>query len=301
MFNYWGFGLRILSEIEFPELLSCEFSVPDVVIKYGITPETITGIQLTKKGFFYKIDEQALLFKVTNVANYYAFGGHTVVVEPCVEQEMRTIRLYILATVMAGILTQRKLLPFHASAIIRNEALILIAGESQAGKSTTLAGLIKRGFNIFGDDVLVLKKDEDQMVLASASYPMIKLWDDTIEKLNDDTFRDRSFRIKYDLEKFGIFFHKQFNKDQYPLKKIYIIKKKDIPDVSIKTLSGINAFEALRSHIYRPILLQSNTMLSRSFTILTELSKSAVILEVSRPLVCNPEDLINHIEASILQ
>ncbi len=300
MYQYWGFGLHISSEIEFPELLPYEFSSPDVVFRYGKTPKTIEGKVILKNGSSYIIADRELLFTVDDVARYYASGGDTVTIEPCESVlEMRTIRLYILATVMAGILTQRSLLPFHASAIIRDEALILITGDSQAGKSTSLAGLLKKGHTIFSDDILVLKKGEDNRITANASYPMIKLWDDTLDKLDHDPFRDRSFRVRHDLDKFGFFFHGDFNTSHYPLKKIFILKKEDIPSVRIKTLSGFNAFEALRKQVYRPFLLQSDALFSFRFSVLTELSKTCTVYEISRPLVCNPEELITHIETTI--
>jgi serine kinase of HPr protein (carbohydrate metabolism regulator) len=56
---------------------------------------------------------------------------------------------------MAAIPLQRQTLPFHASAISVNNKLILISGESGAGKSTALTVLILRGYAVFSDDVVV--------------------------------------------------------------------------------------------------------------------------------------------------
>jgi len=44
MYYYWGFGLKIASEIEFPELLPFEFvNPPDVHISICVTPATLNG------------------------------------------------------------------------------------------------------------------------------------------------------------------------------------------------------------------------------------------------------------------
>ena len=41
MHHYWGFGLHIKSEIEFPELLTDDFDVADVQICLGKVPPSI--------------------------------------------------------------------------------------------------------------------------------------------------------------------------------------------------------------------------------------------------------------------
>jgi ABC-type multidrug transport system fused ATPase/permease subunit len=155
MHKYWGFGLKILSEIEFPELLPYDFDTADVGIRFGIIP--LIDIQVSYPGnvFSYHLNDTELVFDAPGVAEYYAANGKMINlrldnrIDPKDISAMRSVRLYLLATVFAAILLQRKQLPLHASAIIKNGKLVLIAGDSGAGKSTILAEFMKQGYEVF--------------------------------------------------------------------------------------------------------------------------------------------------------
>jgi hypothetical protein len=295
-YKYWGFGLNIASDIEFPELLVHDFDIPDVRFSMDMVPQSIEGITNSSRNFSYIINDRELLFTVHDVARYYAVDGHQIIIEPFEPmQDSRSVRLYVLATVMAAILLHRNSLPLHASAIKQGESLVLIMGDSRAGKSTTLAGLHKNGYTVFSDDVVVLQKDVSGVV-ASASYPMIKLWDDTLEKMNDSRFEDRSFRIQQNLDKYGFFFHDHFDRNRYPVKKVFVLKVQDISDLTHRSLSGKDAFEALIGQVYRPMLLQSNNLKRLCFLLVSDMVKNSSIIEIWRPVECDAHQLIDYVE-----
>lgn len=295
-YHYWGFGLNILSELEFPELLPHNFENPDVNFVLGDAPETIDGKTISSKSFSYIINDRELLFTVHDVARYYAVNGHQIIIESFEPvQDRRSIRLYVLATVMAAILLHRNCLPLHASALKQGKNLILITGDSHAGKSTTLAGLHRKGYTVFSDDVVVLQNDVSG-VGAAASYPMIKLWNDTLEKMNDSRFEDRSFRIQQNFDKYGFFFHDHFDRNRYPVKKVFVLKVQDIPDLTHRSLCGKDAFEALLNQVYRPMLLQSNDLRRLCFLLVSDMVKNSSIVEICRPIECDARQLIGYVE-----
>jgi hypothetical protein len=294
--SYWGFGLKIASDMEFPELLPHIFDIPDVEYIVGKVPDSISGTTISAKNFSYIINDRELLFTVNDVARYYATNGYRIIIEPFEPiQDNRSVRLYVLATVMAAILLHRNSLPLHASAIKQGESLVLIMGDSRAGKSTTLAGLHKNGYTVFSDDVVVLKKDA-LGVSAVASYPMIKLWNDTLEKMNDSRFEDRSFRIHQNLDKYGFFFHDHFDRNRYPVKKVFVLKVQDIPNLTHRSLYGKDAFETLISQVYRPMLLQSNDLKRLCFLLVSDIVKNSSIVEICRPIECDAHQLIEYVE-----
>lgn len=299
MYKYWGYGLNITSEINFPELLEHDFSIPDVEYIIGKVPDKIIGTSISLKKFSYTVNERELLFKANDVASYYAFDGLKVIIEPFEPiEDKREIRLYVLATVMAAILLHRRMLPVHASAIKQNDKLVLITGQSHAGKSTVLAGLLKKSYTVFSDDVVVMNKDkENSSTLAAASYPMIKLWDDTMDKLDDPSFGDRSFRIQKDIDKYGFFFHGNFDKERYPIEKIFILNIENIHDLKTRKLTGKEAFKSLIEQIYRPTLIQSNEIRLLCFTLMSDLVKNCDITEICRPVECNSDKLVDYVES----
>jgi predicted ATPase len=290
MYNYRGFGLHIASEIEFPELLPVISAPADVTISIGEIPATV----INKASQGYIINEDELFFSVKDTASYYAAHGREIIISPDAENyDMRNIRIFLLATAMSAILLQRNLLPLHASAIIENGELILISGRSGAGKSTATAGLSKMGYTIFSDDITVLQT-EDNRITGTASYPMIRLWEDTLQALD---VNDRSFRVKKGLDKYGIFFHDDFNHDQYPVKKILLL---DIGDeLSSKKLSGTAAFEALSNQVYRQQLLQGPLLRSLGFEIISQLLQQVEVYHIYRPMHCKPESLLSLISTLI--
>lgn len=298
MFNYWGFGFNISSEIEFPELAEADSKESKLTIKLGTTPTTIGGQVSGNKTFMLEIAEHELLFTVNNIAKYHAKNGNEITVEVLnASNESRTIRLYILATVMASILLQKGMIPLHASAVKVGNRLTLIAGHSGAGKSTLLAEMLKKGYPIFSDDVVVLSANN--LAHATASYPMIKLWEDSISMLGDTQFEAKDFRIRYDLNKYGYFFHKSFDKKSYPVDTIVILRKGSGNLFEVNQLEGVNAFVELNKQLYRPALIQSKTHKANSFNVISELARHARTIEVVRPLACTPSQLLELIEKEL--
>jgi len=295
-YQYWGFGLKISSDLEFPELLPYSFDGPDVEYILGKVPDSITGTTISAQGFSYIINDRELLLTVHDVARYYTNGGYQIVIEPFEPiHDSRSVRLYVLATVMAAVLLHRNRLPIHASAIRQNEGLVLITGDSRAGKSTALAGLHRKGYTVFSDDIVVLQKEACGVSVA-ASYPMIKLWNDTLEKMNDAQFEDRSFRIQQNIDKYGFFFHDHFDRNRYPINKVFILKIRNITDLTHRSLDGKDAFKALVRQVYRPMLLQSNDLLRLCFLLVAEIVKNSSVFELNRPIECEAHQLVDYME-----
>jgi hypothetical protein len=59
--------------------------------------------------------------------------------------------------VLAALLRNRGLLVLHANAVQTPDGVVVIAGESGSGKSTTLAALLRRGCRMLSDDVTALR------------------------------------------------------------------------------------------------------------------------------------------------
>lgn len=251
-FKYCGFGLKILSEIEFPELMPDEFQEQDITISLGkiIRGSIPEDSHLVKTSPTFKND---FYLDVPDVARYITSKGKKIIVEPHENSNESSIRLFLLSNAMAALLVQRNQILLHASAIIHENELVLFLGESGAGKSSIVAELNKRGYTIFSDDICVLLpvREVDKSAMALSSYPMMKLWDDTINELNDDQFK-KKHKLRPEATKYGHFFHDSFEKSAYPIKKIFILNPNlDSIDYSAKKISGLEAFELVGKNTYR--------------------------------------------------
>jgi len=296
MYEYYGFGLNIASEIEFPELLPAKFAVPDITITTGEINKEIQGERSDHKDCVSIISNTEYYLDIIGVCKYHVPDHAKIIIEPYPGIDSRSIRLFLLGSVMAFVLFKKGMIPLHASAIIKNNRLVLFTGDSGAGKSTTLAQLAIRGHTVFTDDICVINKDS----LGIASYPMIKLWDDALTKLNNDTYREKDFRIKPDLDKYGYFFYDNFYTDALPIDKIFVIKvDTNLSEPTYRALTGLKAFDALAKQVYRRYLLIGDDLKKRYFKTIANLANSCKVIEISRPANADPLVFIDKLELLI--
>jgi hypothetical protein len=294
MHKYWGFGLSIASEIEFPELLPSDFTDADITITIGKTPTELEGEILIRRTSSCLSKDEYLL-TVKNVCTYYVGYGKKIIAEPAPGIDELSIRLFLLGTVMAAVLYQRGDIPLHASAIEKDGKLVLFAGNSGAGKSTLLARLATKGFNIFTDDVCVLQHNTpgSNQIYGTASYPMIKLWDDAISKLDNDIFT-KDFKVRPQLPKYGQFFYDTFNLKALPVDKIFILSPQNTAeDICVKKLAGIDAFKQLEKQAYKYTLISNTKLRVLHFSLLTQLANNVEIYEVIRPVSGTTVELLS--------
>ena len=286
MYKYQGFGLKIASEIEFPELLPSDLGDADITITVGKTPEKLEGDGVLKKAFS-SVSKDEYLLHVKNICNFYACRGRQIVVEPMPGIDEHSIRTFLLGTVMAATLYQRGDISLHSAAVIHAGRLILFAGNSGAGKSTLLAALVTKGYKVFTDDICVLRLDPSgtKEILGTASYPMIKLWDDAISKLDNDEF-NREYKIRPQLPKYGQFFYDRFEVQSMPVDKIFIlVPQSDLSAISVTRLVAAQAFKEAEKQAYKRQLITDTQLRSTYFSLMLHLTNKVPIYKVSRPAI----------------
>lgn len=284
MFKYFGFGINIKSEVSLPELIPADFDTPDLEISYGLAPKHLKSEPIVRRAFSL-INKDEYLFEVRFVGKFYAREGNFILVEPFDGSDDKSIRLFLLGSVFAAIIYQRGWIPLHASAICKSEKLTIFAGNSGAGKSSLAASLSLRGYQLFTDDICILKKENNSKVAitGSATYPMLKLWEDTIVNLNSDKFISEN-KIRPHLPKYGQFFFESYQTKQVLVDKIFILETSySSSNVSIEKLSMIDAFKHLERMAYRPHFIYAVELRETYFTMLSALCSTITVWKVGRP------------------
>ena len=149
-----------------------------------------------------------------------------------------------------------------------------------------LAYLASKGYSIFTDDICVMQhKKAAGSIYCTASFPMIKLWETTINDLDSARFT-KDFRLRPQLPKFGQFFYEEFSAATIELGKIVILTA--IPAATrevVTRLTGVKAFKHLKAHAYRPHLMLDKGVQDLHFAMLTEIANNIPVYELQRPVV----------------
>ncbi len=297
MFFYWAYGLEIVSELEFPEMYPYAVKKPDLEIKFGKVPTVLTGPEVIAKEKFFISSTEYLIH--LPICSYYVKEGNSITIELKEHADLPSVRLFLLTNAMAAVLHQRNKVALHAGAIQTEKGLVVICGESGAGKSTTISALQQKGYKIFVDDVLVLER-AGAKVVGVAAYPTLKLWDDTIEKLALGVIPEEQ-KLRESVNKYRVSFQQDFTTKTIQIYKLFYLRKEDA-NTSIEVIKkdGLQAFKILYSQLYRTSMInnyQSQVML---FERLNQVINQTNLIEVTRPVDGNSiEELVQIIEKEI--
>jgi len=292
MFQYLAYGLKIESLIEFPELFPMHFSgEADVYVSFGALNAIEGPVVVSAEK---QLNESSLYFKLTvnDIADYEVSAGKFIRITLLKEHQMDAVRLYCLSNAFAAVLYQRGMIPLHASGVIVDGGIAMFLGSSGAGKSTLLLYLQSKGIPIFSDDVCVPSIDEASSdVLVRAAYPMIKCWLSTMDLLQIGF--EKKYRLQDGVDKFGVFFHKDFDSRALPPKFLFFLEKSENDEgVSIQYITGIEVFSRLVAQAYRGQHFREGLHKQILFDVFTKLSVQSAAFVIRRPAGVDSIDAI---------
>ena len=297
MFTYWAYGLEIKSELEFPEMFPYAIKKADVEIKFGVVQELLNSQDVVAKEKFFLSNTEYLIH--LPICSFYIKEGHSITIELKENADMPSVRLFLLTNAMAAILHQRKKVALHAGAIQTQNGIVVICGDSGAGKSTTISAMRQRGFRVFVDDVLVLENIEEK-IMGIAAYPTLKLWDDSIDKLELGIIAEEQ-KLRETINKYRVSFLDDFTTKPIPIYKIFYLRKDENRtglETNIKV--GIEAFKILYSQLYRTSLVNNDIIQEKQFERLNKLLNQSKFTEIIRPVIGNSiEEVVQMIEQEL--
>ncbi|WP_160726047.1 aldolase [Bacillus sp. USDA818B3_A] len=277
---YTGFGLKILSNIELPELVPHlpHQNRADVTIK-RVDLKQLWNRSSNNQCFIF--EGNRILFKVPDTGIFLVDEGKTIMVSPDAEADEGLIRLFILGTCMGAILMQRKILPLHGSAIAINGKAYAFVGESGVGKSTLASAFIKKGFQIISDDIIPVLLSNNSKPIVIPSYPQQKLWQ---ESLNQFGMELNNFHPLYAREsKYSIPVQTNFYSDNLPLGGVFELVIGEEEKIEIQPIKGLERFHTLYRNTYRNLFLKPLGLIDWHFTTSTKLINQLPLYQVIRP------------------
>lgn len=241
---FYGYGLRIRSEFELPELAADLPGPVDIDIRLGHVPDHLESV--IASGVMFEAAQNLFLIKLPPLAKFLLTGGHSVVVDPYPGIDFQSVRGIMLADAIPPLLRQRGLLVLHAAGVLSQHGAVLVAGRSGAGKSTLMAELASRGHELISDDFSVVHAPSPGGFVVTPGLSRIKLWDDSARGLGLDvsgmrTVRPGAHRYFYELPSRLV--------GDVPLAALFILDTHEGSSIVHERLTGQRAFQNVRNQI----------------------------------------------------
>jgi len=276
-FRYHAFGLNIRSELELPPLIPVDnIARADVTIR--LDHISTSGLEHAETATpFFQCARDQLWLNVPEIARFLVVAGNSITVAPATDADRQSIRLFLLGSCLGAILHQRGMLVLHGNAIRFGDHCVAFVGASGQGKSTLAAAFHKRGHDILTDDVCAI--DKQGRVLPG--YPQMKLWHDTLAKLDVDKSGLKKVRLQ--VEKFAYPVPKGFSKTPLPVRAIYILNTHNRDEFLFDPLKGMEKFQPLRYQTYRKGYLKGLALNALHLQLCGRIAGEVHMARITRP------------------
>tara|TARA_B110000503_G_scaffold68319_1_gene106718 strand:- start:2384 stop:3289 length:906 start_codon:yes stop_codon:yes gene_type:complete len=275
--NYQAFGLSFESDMDLSPLRISEHQTPDVrIIRGAVSPTGLDKPKVTES--FFQTAPNELWLDIPDIARFYVSDGNSVVVDPKTGADMDNISLFLLGSCMGAIMYQRKRLVIHGNAIRFGNECIVVAGASGAGKSTLAAAFVKRGYQVLADDLSVI----DAQGWVQPSYPQLKIWRDTANKLDIEVSGLNPIGLQVD--KFAYPLREQFYPSPLPLRAVYILHAKNQENLTLQAIVGMGKIKPLQRHSYRRDYIEGLGLNADHVKFCARIANQISLSRIARPI-----------------
>lgn len=291
---YEIYGLVIKSDIRLYDsiLINNHSENYDVEILIGTIDSSHKDIYTTV-GIFNFADNY-VSFHVDDVGSYEITNGNKIVVDPDDNCTLEDLKKFIIGSSLGLLLFQRNIIALHGGSLVIDNQSIIISGSIGAGKTTTIASLINKGYGFLTDDVSSITKNHDNEYVVNHCIPHQKLCKSTADMLGYDT--NNLYKIDKTKNKYFTPELDNFVKTPQKLKALFYLTISDYDNVTYKEVLGVEKFNILLSNIFRKEFIPNNLFKTEYIKECLNLSKNISIFKISRP---RGKDSINEVISTI--
>ncbi len=183
---------------------------------------------------------------------------------------------YLLGPVFGFLLRMRGVICLHASAVALDGRAIAFAGIPGAGKSTTAAAMVQRGWALLSDDIVAIAEHADGFH-AVPGHPMVGLWPDAAEKLYGTASAGRALSGN-DSKRALSLGGDQFASEAVPLAGIFLLEERSAEPAALRVerMPQQQALISLVANTYANLLLNAE-LREREFAFLGRLVNSVPV------------------------
>lgn len=270
---YKAFGLTIESCVPITQIPAIDPCEADVRIIWA----DLSGLTAQQRKYS---GPEGCYFRGLDHCAHRITGGNLIEVDPREDYDPSKLCVYLMGSCMGAILIQRGFMLLHGSCVTDGKHAILITGDSGAGKSTTAAEFLKRGWKLVTDDVTCVY-ERDGVFMVRSSYPSQKLWQDALDRYEKKEEDIHSLYFDNDREKFGVNVADSFFDGVCPLSMVVRLMPDDQP-CSLRPMEGMTKTDQLMRNTYRIKMIRMEDMqrhFQRCVTLSTKVPMALAIRE----------------------
>lgn len=288
LFTYRIYGMKLISDREFLHLLSEEkaqaldkeegvdnSSIPTIYLKKGV-PDKIRALEPRKWDF-----GETESYLSNNTCWIYIHNSEEICYELRPEGLDSRLNTFLLGFGMAFLAIQRGFIPVHSSCLLKDGKAVLISGDSGAGKSTTTAAYIEKGYTLMADDITFVGPDENGNPMAYPAFPYQKLCRNEVEKRHEG--EEGLIYIDDDRDKFLVPWRGYYTPNPRPVKAIIYLLKLYCDNVRAEEVKGFNKYAVLTRSIYMRMLVGDYVNSKEIGSKLLWLASKTPVITVERP------------------
>ena len=284
MHYYHLFNWTIQSELKLSELNKIE-PIQKVDIKIELTSAESFNINSSEKGIAYQLNSNQFLFEVDHIAKYFIKNLSEIHISIVSGADLNEVKFHFYNSVIGALCYLRGTLPIHAASIVKGEKACLLAGGAGAGKSTLAGGLCQNGGSLLSDDLSPVFFDKHTPKIAQG-IPILKLWPDSIKKLNIKLEQKR--KIRSSINKQLCLMKPSNANERVMLSKMFVLKPTiSSEEITVEKLHGRKKLNVVLEQVYRNQLSREFGLQRENYMRCCLLAKNIEVYLINQPRKLN--------------
>lgn len=251
MYVYYLYGMRVVTDIEFPQLIDMDDNVgpvPEIRIVSGEIPSEV----LARRDVTYEFGEK--FSWLTNRTTWMIVeNGEKITYQLKEGGKVEYLRTYLLGWGMSMLALQRGILALHCSAVADEKGAVLICGESGAGKSTLTTAFLERGYRFLADDMAFVSCTPGEGAVVSPAFPYQKLCRDTA--ILKGYHPEEMIYIDEEKDKFLVPYRGEFRLESVSVRGILLLGVVSGNEVVSGEVKGMDCFHLVANNLFLRHLL----------------------------------------------
>lgn len=281
---YQLYNLTISSNVELIDLNKINLDTNHDIVVFSKQIDNEDELNINSH-YIFNFEKDKFNMIIKDIAKYSIYNGKLVNIEYSKSSTLDEINLYLLGSCLGVLLYQRDYLPLHSSSIETTNGCVFFSGVSGMGKSTTLKSFLKKGYKMISDDLVALSF-ENQQIHIYPSFPRVKLWEDSANKLDIDI--SNLNKIHRDMNKYSKPIENEIFSNEISKPYIfYEINFTDKNDIYIEDVKGVEKINTLLKNTYRPRYITYLNKNKEHFKQISLLANKLIVKKVYRPKEIN--------------